>query len=893
MADLSDVVMGLEAGARIGALEVLGILGTGGMGEVYRARDTRLGRDVALKILRTRFDGDEERLGRLRREARTLASLNHPAIAAIHGLEQWNGAPVLVLEFVEGPTLAERLRGGALPVADALQLGRQIADGLAAAHARGIVHRDLKPSNIKLTAESRVKLLDFGLARTLENDNAATDLSKQSTDTSPSDLGTILGTAPYMSPEQARGQAADRRADAWALGCVLYEMLTGRRAFPGATTSDTVAAVLASEPDWSALPAETPAVVRALLRRLLQKDREQRLHDVADARIELDEALAGPVEADPSRPSVASAWRVGAISLTLGAAAVVVALFLGIRMGKRSKAPIAKTRYQLDVRSVRIRDTASGPPALALSADGRQAAFTGCEVAGRTSCALYVRNVAELDARLLPGTENALSPFFSPDGRWIAFESNGALKKVSVDDGTVVTLCDAPSLRGGSWGSDGQILFSMRGEGLFSVAADGGTPEVVTRPDVGRGEWNHRHPQLLPGGRAALFTIMTKDFMGRRVGIVDLRTGRHRTLLEPALYPRYVPTGHVLYTWAGTLMAIPFDIGRLEIVGAAIPVLRGVLSRDDTGVAYYEPAAAGALLFVPMDPKPYERTLAWMGKAGDSRPAVDERRPYDDPSLSPDGRLLAVSIRQREGDDVFVLDLERGAWMRLTQDGTGGPAVWAADGRSLFVSASRPELRARRLSIDGSIDEDLVKGEAQMQAVAPSGNSLLYCVQGSPGRWDIWRLPLHGDRKPKPFLATDAFEVDPAFSPDGEWIAYESREAGIRQLQVRPFSSSGAKHVVAEPACCAVWRKAGLFFKGRRHGRGWLLRADVRTTPAFQVDRIEPLFPIAEQFSAEWRTYDVTADGRVLLVLEDPREAAPLQLAYIPNWLDELRDKFH
>jgi Tol biopolymer transport system component len=880
----------LQAGARLGALEVLGPLGAGGMGEVYRARDTRLGRDVAVKILPAAFARDDGRLARLEREARLLAALNHPGIAAIYGLEQSEGSPLLVLELVEGPTLAERLRRGPLPLKETLAIGRQIAEALEAAHERGIIHRDLKPSNIKLTPRGAVKLLDFGLARTLEREGAGADLSKESTDTSPSRLGGILGTAPYMSPEQARGQVADRRADVWAFGCVLYEMLTGRRAFPGATVSDTVAAVLEHEPDWAGLPESTPAAVSTLIRRCLRKDRERRLHDIGDARIELDDLVGDPnaATAVARRERWPARWRA---ATTLSALTILATiLVVGLRRGGPSNPGTAETqRFNLDVGALRILRPAGGPTVLALSPQGHRVAFTAMDPQ-RRQWQLHLRAIDQLDASVIPGTEDGVSPFFSPDGRWLAFTANDKLSKVSLDDGTVVTLCAAPGFRGGSWGEDGTIVFSMRGEGLFRVSSDGGRPELVTKPDGSGNELMHRSPQILPGGRAALFTVMKPDGPGR-AGIVDLEMGRHRILLEDANYPRYVPTGHVLFTRDRTLMAVPFDLRRLEVSGAAIPVLRGVLDRDDTGTAYFEVSSSGALLFVPEDPKPYERTLAWVDASGATRLVSPIGRLYEDLSLAPDGRRLAINIVDpNEGEDVFVLDVERGSWTRVTQGGTGWEAAWAPDGNLLYVYSGLGKGSLRRVAADGSGEaEMLLDDEAQALAVAPDGRSLLFCRQPSPGQGDIWRLPLEGDRTPQPFLVTEAREGQPAFSPDGRWAAYNSFESRTRQVQVRSYPGGRAKYVVAERASDPVWVAAGLFYLEDFGPEARLMRVPVDTRAGLRFRPAEPVVRLADEWQFPGLTYDVTRQGNVIMLLPDPRERAPLRLVYVPNWLDEMR----
>ena len=589
---------------------ILEKLGAGGMGEVYLAEDTRLGRQVAIKVLLEAFAENPERLARFDREAKVLASLNHPHIGAIYGLEKNKGQTFLVLELIEGETLAERIGRGSVPVPEALELGRQIAEALEAAHALGVVHRDLKPANVKITLEGQLKVLDFGLAKVLAPELPEADLTHSPTLTQPmTRTGIILGTAAYMSPEQARGQEAGTQADIWAFGCVLYEMLTGERAFRGGTVSDLLAAILQSEPDWKALPEDTPPLTRSLLRRSLAKDTARRLHDMADARLELEESIQEPAlalgmtVAMPARRKVLP--RRVLLTLTSVALAAVLGLAAWFWTRPELSAPAAR-RFNLQPPSGVEIARSPAPAYLALSPDGNWVAFRGVFATPPLRPQLYLRSVEELEARPLPGTEGALNPFFSPDSQWLGFVANDRLQKVPVGGGELLPIYEVAgaSFRGASWGEDGTILFNDGFNGLWRVSADGGEPEPVTTPDVDAGERNHRWPQHLPGGRAALFIVRTGyPESQNKIAVVSLDTGEYRTILTGGAYPRYVPRGYLVYCRLGTLYAVPFDLGRLEVTGDPRPVLEDVYFYYSSGSVAFAVSDSGSLVYEPGAPR--------------------------------------------------------------------------------------------------------------------------------------------------------------------------------------------------------------------------------------------------------------------------------------------------
>lgn len=563
-----------SSGTRLGPYEIVGSLGAGGMGEVYRARDSRLGRDIALKVLPEAFARDADRMARFEREARLLASLNHPNIAHIYGLEESNGHRALVMELAEGRELGEITKHPGVAVEEILSIARQIAEALEYAHERGIIHRDLKPANVKLSPDGHVKLLDFGLAKALEPDPAPEESQNSPTlSAAATREGMLLGTAAYMSPEQARGKTVDRRADIWAFGCVLYEMLAGASPFTGDTTSDTLAAVLRAEPDWSQLPAIVPARIRLLLHRCLEKDPKQRLQAIGEARIAIDAALAKVPESVISKVGSAAGqplWR-----RLLPWAAAVLAILLAFVLAHSRPSPETRQIMQLSLALPEpmsgILDPNPGSP-FAISPDGSQIAFTAAFDSGKPS-QLFLRPLDERTAVPVAGTENAVQPFFSPDGQWMGFFALGHLRKVSLHGGPAADLGDAPVPHGANWAPDGSIVYAPNfGSGLMRVSAAGGAPESITTPNKNQKEVSHRWPQVLPGGKAVLFTVQLTTqttYDEARIAILSLRTGKWHTLVEGGSYARYVPSGHIVFARAGSLMAVPFDLDRLELSGLA------------------------------------------------------------------------------------------------------------------------------------------------------------------------------------------------------------------------------------------------------------------------------------------------------------------------------------
>jgi serine/threonine protein kinase/Tol biopolymer transport system component len=873
-------------GQRLGLYQVLSLLGAGGMGEVYRARDTRLQRDVAIKVLPRPFVDDPDRLSRFRREAQLLASLNHPNIATIHGLEEADGVHYLVMELVAGQALAERIeRAGPLAVSEALSLCRQIGEGLEAAHEKGIVHRDLKPANVKITPEGRVKVLDFGLAKAFRGDSSETGLSNGLTvaemGTEP---GAILGTPAYMSPEQARGKAADKRTDIWAFGCVLYEALSGRRAFGGATPSDTVAALLEHEPDWQALPRTTPASIQALLRRCLRKDPSRRQHDIADARIEIEEALtetpvAVPAAAEPRPWRRAIPWGLAGL-LAVIAAVALWSLWRGGASEQRHVIRFAVAPPQGQV----VGDPDAG---VAISPDGNQIAYVPQTGDGQRQ--IYLRQLNELEGKPVRGTEGAAHPVFSPDGKWLAFvHGGGPLEKVSLSGGDPQPLYDYNKLGKGwyfsnSWTPDGDALIFGTDSGLLQVSAAGGKPGFVSRAVQ---DLFHGYPQILPGGKAVLFTAV-HELKRASVDILSLETGERRTLIEPGTCGRYVASGHLVYVWEKKLLAAPFDLGKLKLTAPPAVVLEGVATTQ-AAKAQFEVSKNGTLVYVPAS-ESENRQLVWVDRRGAVKPVAAPPRPYENPRLSPDGRRVATSFRR----GIWIYTMRSETLSRLTFGDERWP-LWTPDGKRVTFSACT--LKTCKLfskPADGSGSEELLtESEHSIDASSwsPDGQVLAFIGGIEVEHGDIWLLPLCGDRKPRPFLQTESKKGTAVFSPDGHWLAYTSDESGQFEVYVQPFSGPGGRwQISTEGGDQPIWAHNGkeLFY---REGNK-IMAVEVTTRPAFSAGSPRPLFAGQYLHSPQRPAdYDVTPDGqRFLMVQPGLQEASAQQINVVLNWFEELK----
>ncbi len=899
--------MVVQPGAVVGRYEIEALIGRGGMGEVYRARDTRLRRDVAVKVLPATFTSDAERMARFEREAHLLASLNHPHIATIHGLEEADSVRALVMELVEGPTLAERLQQGAMPLEEALAIARQMAEAIEYAHERGIVHRDLKPSNVKLTSEGAVKVLDFGLAKALEeappreqdgkDESQSPTLSGRATR-----AGVILGTAAYMSPEQAKGKGADRRSDVWSFGVVLYEMLSGRQAFTGETASETLAAVLKTEPEWSALPASVPARVGRMLRRCLEKDLRRRVQAIGEARIAIEDALAGAPEETvaPAVLPTAELWR---RALPWSLAAALLTFLLGLFAAWRPAPQPESQRLSVELGADASLITGQGPAAV-LSPDGSVLAFVARKAAGEAS-QLYIRRLDQLEAVPLARTEGALSPFFSPDGEWIAFFAGGKLKKIAVTGGGTVTLCDAPGNRGGTWSEDGSILFAPAPQtGLWRVSSAGGAAEALTTPDPAAGENTHRWPQVLPGSEAVLFTAYRTgvNFDDANLMVQRLPSGPRKIVLRGGFHGRYLPSGHLVYIHEGTLFAAPFNLDRLETTGPTAPALEGVTTAAG-GVAQFAFSSRGTLVFVP-GLNEQAVPIQWMNAEGNLTPLRAEVANYGNIRFSPDGRRLAIHILQGAQEDVWVYEWERDTLSRLTFDvGADNSPVWTPNGQRIAFASTGADKAIPNLywqQADGTgVAERLTESPNPQVPTSwhASGRLLAFTEQHPQTLRDIMIVPLEGDEvsgwkpgTPSVFLNTQFSQSEAAFSPDGGWLAYQSNESGTYEVYVRPFPGPGGKWLVSTGGGLSpVWSRNGRELFYWSGGQIWVASYAV-SGDSFRAEKPRAWSPGRVPGGA-FLGFDLHPDGKRFAVVKAAEETETRvdKVVFITNFFDELR----
>jgi len=887
----------LSPGTILGTYEITSHIGSGGMGEVYQAHDTKLGRDVAIKVLPEQFARDSERLARFQREARMLAALNHPNIAAIYGLEESGGLHYLVMELVPGQTLRERTAGERpLLVEEALAIARQIAEALEAAHEKNIIHRDLKPANVKVTPASRVKVLDFGLAKAFAPDPATDDPSNSPTLSAlPTQQGLIMGTAAYMSPEQARGRTVTKSTDIWAFGCVLYELLTGRAAFRGEDVTEILAAVVMKEPDWSRLPEATPPTMHTLLRHCLRKDRRQRLQDATDVRIQIEDALIAP-GADARTAAAAKAMRALrrrwlVFGLSFGA---LVASITGLAAWYLKPAP-ASASLPVSRFSIALPEgdrLGAAAPATALSPDGKQLAYVA--IRGGTQM-IYLRAMDSLESTAVPGTEGGTCPFFSPDGQWLGFYATGELKKVSVNGGAVVTLGAAQTPRGATWSRQGAIIFANTSFGtLLQVSDAGGMPQPLTRHEGG--ETSHRWPQLLPDGNSVLFAAgqATANFAnGARIVLQSLATGARRDLVQAATYPRYAPSGHLIYVQAGNLMAVPFDLQRLQITGTAVPVVESVSQIPGAGIAQYSISTTGSLVYVTGGIQQTQSSLVWVSRNGAEQPLLAPPRDYRVPRLSPDGRRITVVIDDQE-TQVWLYDISRDALSRFTFEGNSNlHQLWTPDNKWIAFQSNKegPQNLFWQLADGSGGLERLTTSESVHipASFSPDGKLLALHESSATVPGDIWVLQI-SDRKLLPFLRTPFTEWAPMFSPDGRWLAYVSNESGRNEVYVQPYPGPGGKWPIStgggiEPR----WNPNGreLFY---RNG-DTMMAVDITTQPAFSASNPRLLFEGQyPRNPGAIANYDISPDGqRFLMVKEIPQAASDAQINVVLNWSEDLK----
>jgi serine/threonine-protein kinase len=852
------------------------------MGEVHRAYDKRLGREVAIKRLPATFITDPDRLARFEREARVLASLNHPNIAAIYGIEDTSSDPAhrscaLILELVEGPTLADRIARGPIKAAEATDLVLQIARALEAAHESGIVHRDLKPANVKVTPQGIVKVLDFGLATPVkETSTSQTALSTVAAQDTQS--GAIMGTPPYMSPEQVRGLPVDRRTDIWAFGCVLFEMLTGKPAFSGPTTSDIVATVLERDPDWALLPADLPDAVQRVLRWALLKDARRRLRHIGDAILELEGSASST-----SRDDTAPAWRRWAI-----VAAVVAATVVGTIIG--AVAAIRWQPTQTDTAPPSTFTIAVGPsevlPRLAaMSPDGRYIAYIAGPSGNQRA---YLRRVGDRQSRVLAELPlQSPQPFFSPDSQWVAYFDAGKLKKAPVGGGAPTTLADAPTPRGGSWVPDGSIVFApiSRG-GLMTLPATGGPPQVLTTPEATRGETSHRNPAFAPQSDMVLFVA---DGNGRSVQAVSLRTKKVTVLFQGDGTPRYLPTGHVAYLLDQKLVTVPFDLNSLRITGSPFTIVEGVasFSFSDDGTLIYDDAPPSNIL---------ASTLVWVNRDGSVSPLPLRVAQYEHPRLSPDGRSIIV-YKQEGGDrNLWLYDIARDTLSKFTFTSPSDWPVWTRDSRFIVYGSSRAGTQWDVFSkpVDGSNVERTLLSRPLTQiprAAALSADLLIFEETYADKPNALWRTSLRQPGESQPLFDPPAGEMMPTLSPDGRWMGYVSSRSGRSEVWVRPATGTGGTRQISnEGGVEPVWSPTGRELFYRENNKMVVVDVTESATPSFGKPRA--LFEGSYMFGkTEGQEFDVSPDGRRFLMLkpQQPLTATPLNVRV--NWFDELRQQ--
>ena len=897
-------------------------LGQGGMGEVFLANDRLLHRNVALKFIREDKESDKTYKKRLLREARSAAALDHPSIAKIHDMGEREGKSFIVMEYVEGVSLREMLARGPLTMQEALRITVQMAEALEEAHNKGIVHRDFKPTNVNITSEGKVKVLDFGLAKAIDRVQTETEQSSIITITEGTQTGVIVGTTPYMSPEQARGQTVDKQTDIWAFGCVLYECLVGQRPFDGATPTDTLGAIMETEPDWVSLPNDTPAAIRSLLRRCIQKEKTKRLHDIADARAEIEDVMATPEgELTTTMPSMNRAsWR---LLLPWALACLILGAVIGVGIWNLQWGPEERPS---DARSVSFeihlpegkRLAHFYRQGVALSPDGTQLAFvSGTRTRGEK---IYLRQLDQWTQQPIPGTENGGNPFFSPDGKWLGFVVWGdkGLFKVSLSlgGGDPEEICKCAAAYGIVWGPDDRIYFGSGNGRIFRVSASGGEPEEITQLDEEAGEVSHRLPHVLPNNQAVLFTALRyKPFFDNeeraQIFVQSLETGERKLIIEGGSDARYVPTGHVVFARTGRLLAVPFDLERLEVTGPEVPVLdavnHSINTGDDgreTGVAQFSFSTSGMLAYVPGSVYSENKSHAvWVDRQGRQEPLEVEPRQYLSGRVSPDGQHVLLT-RSYPPNDVWLFDRKRKLLRRQTFEGDFFPAVWGP-GPDHFTFLSHREgpsaFFTKKVDSEPGQVEKLRTVTRSLQTVSswsPDGQRLAFPVLNTTSEWDISIMSRDGTVEP--FLQTRFSERYPEFSPDGRWIAYSSNRSQRQEIYVRPSTGPGQTvQLSTQGGSAPAWSRDGREVFYRQDRKFFAVKIDIDGND-LTAGPPTVLFEDADESrygsSTPVRSYDVAPDGR-FLVLKYGREEMrarfeqhfPNRIRIVQNWFEEIK----
>ena len=900
--------MSLSPGTRLGHYDVSALIGEGGMGQVWQATDTQLNRQVALKILPDTFAEDPDRLARFQREAQVLASLNHPNIAQIHGIEQdeVEGRRALVLELVEGPTLADRIAQGPIPIDEALPIAKQIAEALEAAHEQGVIHRDLKPANVKVKADGTVKVLDFGLAKAFQPEASDPNMSLSPTmslTAAATQMGMVIGTAAYMAPEQAKGLPVDKRADVWAFGAVLFEMLTGKKLFEAGDVSEMLASVLIKDPDISSIGSHVPDHIRSVVRHCLVKDPKERLRDIGDVRLAMQGTFETTISTS-SEQAVAPQRQLWQRMVPAAMVALVFAAAAGLAVWAFTRpAPARLVRFAMPLADD-LTFSGAGRPIVAIAPTGDRVAFTA-------GGGVWLRPLDQMAATL--GSEQAINPFFSADGQWLGFYADNQLKRVSVSGGAPVTLGAADNPWGASWGADDTILFGQR-DGIWRVPGTGGTSESVI--SIEAGEAVHG-PQMLPGGDLVLFTLRpagTASWDASQIVVQSLASGDRTVLIDGGRDARYVKTGHLVYALNGNLLAQAFDLDQRTVRGGAVALVDGVRSANGgTGAAMFSVSDDGTLVYVPGAGADGAARLLWVTADGQEEMLGAPARAYTAVSLSPDGTRAALEIAADEGADVWVSELTRGTLTRITSTpGFDGSPLWSPDGdRVIFASTrnGRPELFSKAADGNGAAQVlatfDEMVGAVQPYAWSPDGTQLLVQLQTADTGLDVGVLSLDGDGTLDMLLQTTADERNPALSPDGRWLAYASTETGGLEVYVQRFPELGDKRqlsVVGTTSHSPRWSDDGrlslIYLQGGPPREVMRVTAEPAVTAdgGETLDFAPPEHLLDYTYYARARGHPYYAispnDQRLLVIGGDPVDAVTgTQINVVLNWHEELLER--